>query len=475
MKRHGIILSGLVSISAALRLFNISRNDIWFDEATSIVIAHSKTFPEFIQRVRLYDLVPPLYVGLLHFWIKFFGDSIVSVRLPSVIFGVVTVVLIYFFGKKLFGQMTGTIAAIFATFSPFLIIYSQEAKSYSLFAFLSVLSFYVFFQAAEKKNFFWWSLYTVCSILLLYTHIYATFVIFAQVASLMARIFMRRNSFKDGVSVIFCLIIIFLAFTPWLVYLKQSIQTVQKDFWIPQITSLSLGETLNEYAPFVSVMLFGLFWLSFFKIKNKHEKGNSFLRWNLSWKITHEKTALFLWFLFPLLLPALISLVFRPVYQTRYTIPASLAFFLLAAYGMSSLKKPIAVGLLVIYVAVSCLVTWSFFNKVEKHPWRSFITYLAPQLKAGDIIAYTTYEDLPFTYAKNHLDCLLPKILTVNADVSNLEKVVSRRNRIWVIKTPLPSYKKELVAELKTNYTIQKDMSYEKYGIHLSLLTRRED
>lgn len=269
----------------------------------------------------------------------------------------------------------------------------------------------------------------------------------------------------------------FLAFTPWLVYLKQSIQTVQKDFWIPQMTSLSLGETLNEYAPFMSVVLFCLVWLSLFKIKKRKKTGNTLvlLRWSLSWRVKPETVALFVWFIFPLLFPAIISIIFRPVYQTRYTIPASLAFFLLAAYGISFFKKPVALFVTISYIVVSSIVMAGFYVKIEKHPWRSFITYLAPQIKPNDIIAYTTYEDLPFTYAKHHLGCLPSKILIINTNTNNINSIRRIKQRIWVIKTPLPSYKKDLVAELKTDYNVQKETYFEKYGIHLSLLMRKED
>lgn len=147
-----IVLLGLV-----LRLISINQS-LWIDEATSAQVAKmsvSDIFTKFLPG----DFHPPLYYLVLKYWSSVFGYSEVAIRIPSVIFGLATILFIYLIAKTLFDKKTAIIASALSASSGLLIYYSQEARMYNLAALLVSISIYLFLN----KKWFWLSI----SILLL--------------------------------------------------------------------------------------------------------------------------------------------------------------------------------------------------------------------------------------------------------------------------------------------------------------------
>ena len=67
--------------------------------------------------------------------------------------GSLSVLLIYKFGKELFNKNAGLIAALIMAVSVFQIKYSQEARTYSLIVFLTLLSNYFFLRLLSGYKF----------------------------------------------------------------------------------------------------------------------------------------------------------------------------------------------------------------------------------------------------------------------------------------------------------------------------------
>ena len=86
------------SIALAVRLHDLDGESIWTDEAFSIAMARHSVV-EIASRTAAGDTTPPLYYLVLHVWNDRFGDSAVSARMPSVIAGVMAVVLVLSFSS----------------------------------------------------------------------------------------------------------------------------------------------------------------------------------------------------------------------------------------------------------------------------------------------------------------------------------------------------------------------------------------
>jgi uncharacterized membrane protein len=64
----------LLVLAAALGLLRISHNDIWFDEAASLLFARQRGL-DFFRVFLREDTHGPVYYGLLKFWTLAFGES----------------------------------------------------------------------------------------------------------------------------------------------------------------------------------------------------------------------------------------------------------------------------------------------------------------------------------------------------------------------------------------------------------------
>jgi len=166
-----ILLAGFI-----LRVYDLGSESIWYDEGASLNVAVQKINNIFFQK----DKSPPLYYLFLHFWIKLFGSSEFSIRLPSALFGTASIWFIYLNGKILINRKAALTGALILSLNKYHIFYSQEARVYELTALLTLLSIHFFIRLnLLKKN--WGALgYLFFSSLLMYSHIYGLFIIFAQ-------------------------------------------------------------------------------------------------------------------------------------------------------------------------------------------------------------------------------------------------------------------------------------------------------
>ena len=133
----------------------------------------------------------PLYFVLARFWAEVFGGSVVAMRSLPVLFGVLGIPAMYGAGRALFGQrkdaqakagaeMTAKTAAGLLAISPFFVAYSQEARPYSLWILLLLLTTQFLWRSLQTNERRWWLAYGACLVLTLYTSLLSVLVVFGQ-------------------------------------------------------------------------------------------------------------------------------------------------------------------------------------------------------------------------------------------------------------------------------------------------------
>jgi mannosyltransferase len=170
------ILAALVAIGAVLRLGTIASQSYWLDEAAT-VHEIQLGFGALLHQVHVNETTPPLYFILAWLWAKVFGTSEAGLRSLSALLGTAAIPIAYRCGRELVSRAAGLVAAALVTLSPFMIWYSQEARSYMLFIVLCGLSFLFFARALRDpshRNIAWWTLSSAAAIL---THFFAGFLI----------------------------------------------------------------------------------------------------------------------------------------------------------------------------------------------------------------------------------------------------------------------------------------------------------
>ncbi len=154
----------ILLLALGLRLISLNQS-LWLDEALQYKASYLFSLKDMLAVYLPGDFNPPLSYIINHFLGYMLGSSEIALRLPSVIFGVLTVWLVYKLGGKWPALLLAT--------SGLHIYYSQEARMYSLAALAVTASFYFLKQ---KK----WLGYTLTSLAAIYSHYLTVFIFPAQ-------------------------------------------------------------------------------------------------------------------------------------------------------------------------------------------------------------------------------------------------------------------------------------------------------
>ena len=119
------------------------------------------------------DCNPPLFYIIDHFSVMLFGADQVGQRLPSVIFGILLIPAVYWFGKEYRDENLGVLAAAAMATMGSMWYYSGFGRSYMLNCLLFTL-FCVFYLRITRNNDSTknWCGLTLLTILLAYSHLY---------------------------------------------------------------------------------------------------------------------------------------------------------------------------------------------------------------------------------------------------------------------------------------------------------------
>lgn len=168
-----VLLAAIVVAGAALRLYGLSVNSLWLDEATTLQIS---SLP--FWGIAFADPVhPPLFYWIEHVAVHLFGTTEFGLRLVPALCGILAIPVFYLLGKETDGPATGIIAAGLIAVSPFHIIYSQEARMYSLVLLLVSLAFLFYLRAMNGNTLREWALFGLFSALSVWTHYYTFLII----------------------------------------------------------------------------------------------------------------------------------------------------------------------------------------------------------------------------------------------------------------------------------------------------------
>jgi uncharacterized membrane protein len=97
--------------------------------------------------------ITPLYFVATRFWVQLFGDSVAVTRSMSAVFSLLALPCMYWLCLELFeSSLTAWLAVSLLAVSPFQIVYAQEARPYSLFVLMILLSGAALLLGNAAKN-----------------------------------------------------------------------------------------------------------------------------------------------------------------------------------------------------------------------------------------------------------------------------------------------------------------------------------
>lgn len=205
-------LVALLAISLLLRLEGLGVS-LWLDEGISIGIASHPLGD--IPGLLVQDGSPPLYYLLLHGWMSLFGDGAVAVRSLSLLAALAMAPAAYWAGRSLFGARAGWIGAALAATSPYLGLWSREARMYTLLALLALVCTTAFLHAFAYGRRRWLPAFVVSLALVLYTHNWGLYFAAATGLGAVACALRRPDTRRALVDVALAFAGVALLYAPW--------------------------------------------------------------------------------------------------------------------------------------------------------------------------------------------------------------------------------------------------------------------
>ena len=172
-------LGGLIIIAAGLRVVGINKC-LWWDEIYSVLISIRHSFSEIVT-VFPTETQHTFYSVLARASILAFGEHAWSLRLPSLLFGVASIPVLYLLGTSVTSRIEALFSSALLTVSYHHVWFSQNARAYSMLAFWTMLSTFFLLRGIKSGRRGPYVAYAITMSLGVYTHLTMMFLLASHV------------------------------------------------------------------------------------------------------------------------------------------------------------------------------------------------------------------------------------------------------------------------------------------------------
>jgi hypothetical protein len=460
----------ILALASFLRFYKLDFQSIWLDEIHTINESNpNNSFSDIYKILLITEPHPPLYFYIIHLFFKVFGYSVFVLRSFSAIIGIAGVLAIYFLGKEFVTKKTGVIASLLVAINPFHIYYSQEGRMYSLLFFSTVVSFYFLLKFIKKPNLKNALIHGIFAGLMIYSHFFALFALFAQYLFILFLILGNNNklrkeylkyTFVSGITTL-------LLYIPSLQLFFES--TKRTSIWIPMPENDIYIQLFKEFfgvykINYLLAALLIIIYLIMFFVHRKKSNQKEYNSLNL--------LLLTFWIIVVLSIPFILSHTKLPMIVSRYFINILPAILILVAFGISIIKnskiKVVVISIIAFFSLNSIFAINKYYKKVNKTQFKEttqFITY--NNLNNNPVVSSLAWY-LPYFF-----DIQKQKIIDRNLDdyISEISKNSLNIEAFWYFDahlrpyTPNPTTKNFIVEHFVIENNIDLFDSYAKHFV----------
>lgn len=258
---------------------------------------------------------------------------------------------------------------------------------YSLLCFLSLLSAFFFIRCWRQGRWSNWVSFIVATTLSLYTHNLA----FLNLLALDFFVLTARQ-WRLLKPLILAHMAVALLFAPWLSVIFSQFGKVQQSYWVPRPGLAELVNTVVAFTfnlPTWPPLLPGVLFLSLAILALALYRA---FRTRPRQEAHREAVCLLLLMAFVPIVVAFLLSQFRSVYIIRGLLPAALAYYLLLAWVVSSLKLPrwgwaVIASIVAVPVAISLGYHYQY-AQFPRPPFNQAVAYLRDNYRPGDAIVH---------------------------------------------------------------------------------------
>ncbi len=427
-----LILPSILALGGLIRIINLDQS-LWLDEAINVLATKEFSLWGMLTEYATADFHPPGYFVVLWIWTHFFGISEVVVRAPSVIFGLLTIFLIYQLGVSLHSRRLGLISAIFLAVNPLHIYYSQEARMYAFATFavlLNILFFWKLLQGHRVKLVFF------LSTLLVLSADYVAYMVFPF--QLLMVLIGPRKYLKTWVFLMFLSLLCFIWWVP-IFFMQLGIGTdAAKDVpgWKNVVGGIGVKELVLTFVKF-----------AIGRISNSNDLLYAILVAPIgllyvvlvskAWVLLDPFRRRFLAFgiIVPLALAGSVSLIV-PIYnyfRVLFVLPIFLTFLGVGAISLSRLQRKVVITVICLVSLISTTI-YIVNPAFQRENWKGLVKYLE-QESSSSVLFESTGSFRPFDYYAK-----IPGIATLKSfpalvedDVVDLEEVLRGSKSVYLL------------------------------------------
>lgn len=471
----------ILLLGASLRLFHLDQESLWADETFTVRYTQSGDLSQLIEHIKTTEGAPFGHYLLLQYWIRIFGHSEFSVRFPSVIFGVLSISLLYLLGKKMFNEKVGVISALLLSTSMLQVLFSQEARLYAMYGFLALLSTYLlcFIIEREKKNMFtsWFYLwYGVVMIVAFYVNYLTFFLLLFH--WLVLSLYKGQFSMKK---MLYRTIVILLFAIPLLPLVKDQL-FVGSSGLTEVLIKKGLPSFLASFGMFFYALPLILFFAAieiiiYYKEKIIPPLEKLFSPYAFLSIITIFST-IYLYLVFKPLSLFGIAFTRFPITHSYFIIRHSYflvpILYLTLAYGITSLKsRKIAMFCLGILLVTNIIALNEYYSNTTKAQWQEATEYLklfGSQPILVDSGGPATQFSFDY-YAPEFKEITKLTWLEGRRDVKSVDEIelffeLQNKKQFWLILTPAQKKGESFINFLNKNFQLDFQRSFYQLNLY---------
>lgn len=423
---------GLMAIALVLRVLFLAHKGLWQDEVFSVLFARPSN-ADFWNVLRTAEANMAVYYLALRAWMHVFTSD-AGVRMLSVVPGVLSIAATYGLGERLYSRRVGIWAAGLLTVNACAVVYSQEARGYSMLVLFVTLSCWAFLRLVEEPSLAHCALYTVFTVCAFYSHFYAVFVVLAQACALLC-LPPGKIPWKSLLA-------------SWLLFAITMIPGLQvvllshgsNLWWLTRPGILEIYRTLTflaaESGKAVGAVLAVLLLVPIvLALRSAWMTLRTYGRSIESFRAALAPFAL----LVPVVTTMVLSL-WRPMFFHRFLIICLVPFLLLAAVGLDQMqnlrhRQRLAIGI----VALSIASVAISYTKVRED-WRGAASFTQAAAANDPVVFYLKDAAAPFAYYRERLGQPLKadQVLRLETPPSadQVSQWATQYPRIWVVRYP---------------------------------------
>jgi mannosyltransferase len=468
-----ILLCLILIVGTGLRLYGLERQSLWNDELSSWDRSHLASVAQVVDEGARDDGHPPAYLVLLYFLGKYVRPTEGVLRLPSVVAGVLSILLMYLMGCRLYTAREGLIAAAFMAVLWCPIYFSQEARPYAFLILLSLLTTYFWLPFLPVLNLGLKPTagtvigYVVSAIACVYLHYFGLWLVGFQG---LAALLLSWRSPRLRLILLLIYGMIAVSFLPWLPMMRVQLhQQVADPLKPPEFGIFADFARLlfNGLRRGIVVVLLLFLW-PVVHAAYRAIRARDLARFKI--EISPSGVLLMGWLLVPLVSAFLESRLFLPILQFRYLLVCLPPAYLLLARSITRLplRRPyqamIACGLAGLFL-FGLLVNLDYYGRATKEQFREAVAYVVKNdpgpgnsLVLG-AVRNLDYLDYYFGLLGSDRRSDLPAL--ESADVPAISRLIEQRRPqyVWLVSAhavPAP----EIVTALRTRLALLREQEF---------------